>query len=181
MSDEMAKENKKKGGRIALIICIIVIAALCIIIYLLLNKDEDKKERRDVVVNEDNVEEILSDLGDSVPPGSYQVTMNSTWYFENGTASSNNAYVENAEANENAVYFDVVRSSSRWPTPSTPIILTYISLCCLLTNGRKKSRTRNARSKRRKSSAPPLTNRRNAMCRSAKWCWKRPNVWLYIQ
>ena len=122
MSDEMAKENKKKGGRIALIICIIVIAALCIIIYLLLNKDEDKKERRDVVVNEDNVEEILSDLGDSVPPGSYQVTMNSTWYFENGTASSNNAYVENAEANENAVYFDVVRSDSDKTIYESPII-----------------------------------------------------------
>ena len=111
MSDEMAKENKKKGGRIALIICIIVIAALCIIIYLLLNKDEDKKERRDVVVNEDNVEEI-----------SYQVTMNSTWYFENGTASSNNAYVENAEANENAVYFDVVRSDTDKTIYESPII-----------------------------------------------------------
>ena len=118
MSDEMAKENKKKGGRIALIICIIVIAALCIIIYLLLNKDEDKKERRDVVVNEDNVEEILSDLGDSVPPGSYQVTMNSTIYI----CFLELFTVENAEANENAVYFDVVRSDTDKTIYESPII-----------------------------------------------------------
>ena len=24
---------------------------------------------------------------------------------------------------------------------------------------------------------PPSTNRRSAMCRSARWCWKKPSVW----
>lgn len=119
MSDEAVKAEKKKGGKIVLIICIVLIIALCVIIYLLLHKDEQK---RDVVVNEDNVEEILSDFEDKVPAGSYQVTMNSTWYFENATASSDNAYVENAEANENPVYFDITRSDTDETIFESPII-----------------------------------------------------------
>lgn len=110
MSNEGTTNNKKKGGKIALVICIILIALLCIVIYFLLHKDDEKK--RDVVVNEDNMEEILSDMLEGVAPGTYQVTMNSTWHFENGTASSNNAYVENAEANKNPVYFDIARSDT---------------------------------------------------------------------
>lgn len=110
MSNEGVKNNKKKGGKIALVICIILIVLLCILVYFLLHKDDGKK--RDVVVNEDNVEEILSDMMEGVAPGSYQVRMNSTWYFESGDESSNNAYVENAEANQNPVYFDITRSDT---------------------------------------------------------------------
>lgn len=121
MSDEIVKAEKKKGGKVALTICIILIIALCVIIYLLLHREDDK-QKRDVVVNEDNVEKILSDFEDKVPAGSYQVTMNSTWYFENGTASSDNAYVENAEANENPVYFDITRSDTDETIFESPII-----------------------------------------------------------
>lgn len=121
MSSEDTKNGKKKkGGKIALIICIILIVLLCILIYFLLHKDDGKK--RDVVVNEENVEEIVEDMMEGVAPGTYQVTMNSTWYFDNGTASSNNAYVENAEANENPVYFDIARSDTGETIYESPII-----------------------------------------------------------
>lgn len=93
---------------------------LCILIYFLLHKADEKK--RDVVVNEDNVEEIVSDMMEGVAPGTYQVTMNSTWYFDNGLVSSNNAYVENAEANENPVYFDIARSDTDETIFKSPII-----------------------------------------------------------
>lgn len=110
MSNEGTENTKKKGGKIALVICIILIVLLCILIYFLLHKDDGKK--RDVVVNEDNVEEILSDMMEGVAPGTYQARMNSTWYFESGDKSSSNAYVENAEANQNPVYFDITRSDT---------------------------------------------------------------------
>ena len=123
MSNEVEKGRKKKGGRIALAICIILIIALCLVIYFLLHKeDEDDKKKRDVLVNEDNVEEILSEIEERTPMGSYQVTMNSTWYFENGKAKSDNAYVENAKANSNSVYFDVTRSDTQETILESPII-----------------------------------------------------------
>ena len=88
-------------------------------IWFLLHKDD--KPKRDVVVNEDNVDKIVSQLerpGDGV----YQVTMNSTWHFDDGTASSDNAYVENAEVNENPVYFDLTRSDTNEKIYESPII-----------------------------------------------------------
>jgi len=120
VSNEGTKNEKKKGGKIALVICVILIVLLCILIYFLLHKADEKK--RDVVVNEDNVEEIVSDMMEGVAPGTYQVTMNSTWYFDNGLVSSNNAYVENAEANENPVYFDIARSDTDETIFKSPII-----------------------------------------------------------
>ncbi len=121
MSNETVKDQKKKGGKIVFAICIIIIVALCVIIYLLLHKD-DEQPKRDVIVNEDNVDEILTDMGERLPASSDQVTMNSTWYFEDGAASSDNAYVENAEANKNPVYFDVTRSDTGETILESPII-----------------------------------------------------------
>lgn len=120
MSNEAVKQEKRKGGKIALVICILIIVALCILIWFLLHKDD--KSKRDVVVNEENVDEILSQLDDRQGDGVYQVTMNSTWHFEDGTASSDNAYVENAKANKNPVYFDLTRSDTNEKIYESPII-----------------------------------------------------------
>lgn len=122
MSNEETKSEKKKGGKIVLILCIIIIAVLCVIIYLLLHKDEDEKPKRSVLVNEENVEQVLSEIEDRVPAGSYEVIMNSTWNFENGTASSKDAYVANSTANQNPVYFEVTRSDTEETIFESPII-----------------------------------------------------------
>ncbi len=119
------EEAKKKGGKIVLIICIVIILALIgVVIYLLTNKDGEEQGRRNVVVNEDNVEEIIEQMQDSdrVADGYYEMTMNSTWYFENGTTPSENAYVENTVTNTNAVYFDIMRSDTEETIFESPII-----------------------------------------------------------
>ena len=118
-------EAKKKGGKIVLFICIVIILALIgVVIYLLTNKDGEEQGRRNVVVNEDNVDEIIEQMQDSdrVADGYYEMTMNSTWYFENGTAASENAYVENTVANTNAVYFDIMRSDTEETIFESPVI-----------------------------------------------------------
>ena len=126
MSNEMPKSNaegKGKGGKKVLIICIIIIAALIgVVIYLLVNKDG--KEKRNVVVNEDNLEEIIAQMGESdfVAPGSYEMTMNSTWNFKDGSAASEDAYVENAVSNTNSVYFDVIRNDTEETIFESPIL-----------------------------------------------------------
>lgn len=119
MSEEPVKDKKRKGGKIALVVCILVIIALCLLIYFLLHKDDPPK--RDVVVNEDNVDDILTELEGS-NPGTYQVVMNSTWHFKDGAAHSDNAYVENSKENTNPVYFDVTRSDTDETIFESPII-----------------------------------------------------------
>ena len=118
------KENNisRKGGKIAVAICILIIAVLLgIIIYLLFGRKEEPVNRN-VVVNKDNVEEVLDQLEDPVPAGSYEVKMNSTWNFVSGNVPSDNAYVENVEANTNSVYFDVTRVDTEETIFESPIL-----------------------------------------------------------
>ena len=122
MSEQKETNKGRKGGKIAVAVCIVVIAALLgVVIYLLLGKKEEQV-RRNVVVNEDNVDEVLEQLEDPVPAGSYEVKMNSTWNFTSGDAPSDNAYVENAEANTNSVYFDVTRTDTEETIFESPIL-----------------------------------------------------------
>lgn len=121
----MAKEKKhsegsekKKGGKIAAVCIIILIVILAIVLYFLLN------DKREVVVNEDNVDKVISqmDQQEITPPGSYVVAMNYTWHFDNGAAVSKDAYVENAKENTNSVYFDVTLKGTEETIYESPII-----------------------------------------------------------
>lgn len=109
--------KEKKGGKKAVIICIVVVILLAIVLFLLLNKDQE----RNVVINEDNVGEVIANQ-EYVPASSYEVMMNSTWNFANGTAASDNAYVKNAEANKNSVYLDVKRTDTDEVIYESPIL-----------------------------------------------------------
>ncbi len=127
----MTNRNKKgkggKGGKIALIVCFVVIIALVGVIGYLLLHDEDNEDnpsKRNVVVNEENAEQVASEMigQEKTPAGFYQVTMNSTWNFTSGDAASENAYVENANANTNSVYFDIVRNDTEETIYESPIL-----------------------------------------------------------
>lgn len=128
MEQETSKQtnaSNKKRGKIILIICILVIIALVgVIAFLLLQRNGNDTAKRNVVVNEENAEDVAAELTsrEVTPPGSYEVTMNGTWNFENGAAASSNAYVENSESNTNAVYFDVVRSDTGETIYASPIL-----------------------------------------------------------
>ncbi len=129
MSNEVSKdkdEAKKKGGKIALIVCVVIILALLgVVIFLLFNKGKKEEQpKRNVVVNEENVGEIIEQMQNSqrVDPGNYEMTMNSTWYFEDGAAASSNAYVENSVANTKSVYFDVQRTDTGETIYESPIL-----------------------------------------------------------
>ncbi len=118
------KNTKMKGG-IILAICIVVIIILLGAVVYLLNarKAEDEPVKRNIVVNEKNVEEVIEQLGEErTLPGSYQVTMNTTWHFSSGDTASEDAYVKNAEANTNAVYFDITRQDTEETIYESPII-----------------------------------------------------------
>lgn len=126
MSEQRESNSNRKGGKFVLAACVVVIVVLLVVVaYLLMNRQEDEEPaNRNVVVNEDNVEEILAQMEEkeSVPVGYYETTMNSTWHFENGNAPSDNAYVENATTNTNAVYFDVIRVDTEEVIYESPIL-----------------------------------------------------------
>lgn len=105
------KQKKKgKGGFVIAALAVIIIAILIgVIIYLLQRSEEPDDERRNVVITPENVERVLEELDEAQNEfGYYTVTMNPTWHFENGNLASYDAVVENAEANTNDVYFDIV-------------------------------------------------------------------------
>jgi hypothetical protein len=123
----MSEQNgrKVKGGVIVFALCIVVIIGLLAVVVYLLNakKNVDEPVRRNVVVNEENVDKVIEQLAEQrVEPGSYQVTMNTTWNFSSSDSPSDNAYVKNAETNTNSVYFDVTRSDTNETIYESPII-----------------------------------------------------------
>lgn len=123
---------KTKKSSILLISCAVVILLMTgIIIFLLTKKTEDSlpvvdagKPKREVLVNEKNIEKVIGDFAanSSVRPGSFRVSMNTTWHFEKGDAVSYDARVNNLKVNTNPVYFDVMLSDSEEVIYESPII-----------------------------------------------------------
>jgi hypothetical protein len=131
----MSEMQKKmtKGGAIGLVACGVVIIALLVVIIVLLATSKStgnetaagaETPKRNVVVTPDNVEEVIQALEESdyVAPGSYEVTMNTTWNFKDGLSASDNAYVENSVSNTNDVYFDITLADTDENIYSSPVI-----------------------------------------------------------
>ena len=126
MSESKAKSNKN------MIIIVTIFAAIIVILvgvigYLMMSQksaDKDEALKRNVVVNEQNAEEIVSQMleEERTPIGAYQVTMNTTWNFKDGSVASDNAFVQNVMNNTNPVYFDVVRSDTNETIFKSPIL-----------------------------------------------------------
>lgn len=142
MSDNSNGQDKAKGAgtnKSLLIVCVVaavIIAVLVGIIVVMMNSSKsnenvttdgsEENEKRPVLLTEDNIdemaEEILNQPEQEGIPMSYQVTMNSTWEFEDGESASSNAYVANSENNETPVYFDVIRNDTQEVIYQSPVI-----------------------------------------------------------
>lgn len=138
VSNENIGQTDQKSGKVnkgLIVICIIaliVIAVLAgVIVVISRSKDtgdsaEDAEEKRPVVVVEENAEEVAEQILNRKEPEGvpfhYQVTMNSTWEFEDGHSESENAYVANSKDNETPVYFDVIRNDTKETIYQSPVI-----------------------------------------------------------
>lgn len=119
----------KKGGKVVIAAgAVIIVVLLLVIIGLLFNRNgsnnNNNKPMRNVVVNEKNAENVAVEFieQEQIRSGNYEVTMNSTWYFTDGTSISDNAYVENVANNTNDVYFDVNLADTDEVIYSSPVI-----------------------------------------------------------
>ncbi|MDD4113124.1 MAG: hypothetical protein PHC56_08845, partial [Herbinix sp.] len=64
------------------------------------------------VIDESNFEEIIGDMVKRRDDGMYEVTMNTSWNFSNGTSKSSDAYVANALSNSQPMFFEVFLSDT---------------------------------------------------------------------
>jgi len=108
-----SQKSKKK----LIIAIILLIVAIGVVLWLLLHDS-----KRNVVVTEDNVEQVVKHLDDYTPAGSYEVRMNSTWDFPDGSSPSDNAYVENVVNNTTDVYFDLIMADTGEVILESPVI-----------------------------------------------------------
>lgn len=109
--------NRRGATRaVVVVVSLLAVALVGVIVALVmvLNRGEkvvyveEEPVQRTRVVNEDNVREVVEDIGtDAVKPGYYEVSMNMNWIFPDGASVSSNAFVENVTGNTNDVYFDV--------------------------------------------------------------------------
>lgn len=125
--NESQIETVKKGGdskkkkAVKVVSFVVVLAVVGFIIYRMWPREDP----RNVVVNQRNVEDVVSNMGNTelVEPGYYTVTMNNEWHFSDGTAASEDAYIENVESNTNDVYFDLfLESDSENAIYKSPVI-----------------------------------------------------------
>lgn len=125
ITQKLSKTAEKKSKKGILAIVIITVVAIILIISLVLLFAKPKTNRKNVVVTPDNVDEVLSDMQDQkTSSGTYEVTMNTTWHFKNGTSASSDAYVENSTSNTNDVFFDVVLPETKetiFTSPTIPV------------------------------------------------------------
>lgn len=114
-------EKKSKTNIVPIVLIVVIAIVLIIALILILAKQSPDTEKRNVVITPDNMDEVLANM-QKVEPGTYEVTMNTTWHFDSGSSASTNAYVENSTANSNDVYFDIVRSDTNEKIFASPII-----------------------------------------------------------
>lgn len=103
---KMKKKKRLSKTQIILIIGFIcILLAIGIVAFLILHKDDSEGN---LVIDDSNLEDVESQLSETVKDGMFEVNMNTTWNFPNGTSASSDAYVANGDANTHPISFEVL-------------------------------------------------------------------------
>lgn len=108
--------GQSKGLRIkpVTIIAAVVVGILGVVFVATILKSNNSKQvgSYNLVVTPDNIDELLAENPSKAVAGSYDVSMNSTWHFDDAKSASDNAYVENLLSNSNTVNFTLTRNDT---------------------------------------------------------------------
>lgn len=129
INDRLSPVNKKKGGKglflggcAALAVVVLAVVSISVMGKPKLSEPADTQSKN-IVVTPENVDEVIEELEDKkVAIGTYNVKMNPTWTFDDGEATSTDAYVENSAVNNNDVRFTVEQKDTEELIYSSPII-----------------------------------------------------------
>lgn len=134
MRNQGEPSNTRRRGIIIIITAFaILLVALLVCVVLLVSKSGNSQPgiladdtADDVLargfVDEDNADEMVSELFDKVDEGMFECKMSTSWTFEDANAISPNAYVANVESNLHTLYFDVYVESMEEPVYSSPML-----------------------------------------------------------
>ena len=121
--------SEKKNNKKVIILGIssaTIIILLVIVIVLFLKKAENPDVNslggHVTLVTKENVDEVEDKIRNVSADDSYHAIMSVEWTFENGSAKSTDAYVENSITNSRTVYFDVNLSSTNELIYSSPYL-----------------------------------------------------------
>lgn len=112
------KFTKKKKIMLAAIVVIlgIIISMMFVIVIHNNNKQNVPKPygNSQYFMDENNLVPIETDIAnfEKVEEGLFEVNMNVTWHFKNGSNTSENAYVANSDSNNCPVVFDISLSGT---------------------------------------------------------------------
>ena len=119
--------NSQKKNKMMILLFVIVIAVLLgVIVWLVFfrnSETDDAQGQRAVLVDENNQDTVMDDIGDKVEKGMFECRMTMTWNFTGGGQETSDAYVANSENNTYAICFDVVDNESGETLYSSPYIL----------------------------------------------------------
>ena len=114
--------NEPKGGRTAkkglttkhvvlILGTLLIIVAGVVAVIILTRPAEVELESMPIdgapIINEENVDQIMAEVGEKVERSMFHTYMNMTWRFPDGTSASSNAVMGNAAENNYRMWFDV--------------------------------------------------------------------------
>jgi len=106
------------GGLVAVVLLVVVVATA----IAGRSSSEGGKSTYNLVVTPDNIDELKAANHATVAAGSYDVSMNSEWSFNNARSASSNAFVQNLLTNSNTVKFTVERKDNGNTIYTSPYI-----------------------------------------------------------
>ena len=107
------KNKKLNTTQIILIVGFIcIIALICVFGFFLLNANKENDTAPasggNLVIDESNLEQVMSQMESSVEEGMFEVNMNTIWTFPNGESASADAYIANGHANKLPISFEII-------------------------------------------------------------------------
>lgn len=130
------RDEKKKNIVVIIAFAVLVIALAVCIILLVLKPGGEQSEQPEPgstispaaaalergFVDENVVQDIMSEMADKVEEGMFECKMTTTWTFEDSDSVSPNAYVANVESNRYTLYFDVYQDGTEELLYSSPML-----------------------------------------------------------
>jgi flagellar basal body-associated protein FliL len=130
-SADKGSSGKGLAGKVVskpVLIAIVVVIVIVVAVVVVAMTGSGGKDSNDASYNVVTMPDDAGGLSDSTDseeiPSSYDVSMNSTWTFDNAESASSNAYVANIETNTNTVYFVVTRNDTGdtiYTSPDIPV------------------------------------------------------------
>lgn len=102
----------------------VLLIAGAVLLFQLMNKNTPTApdDSGNFVIDESNLSEMTSNISQMVSDSMFEVNMNTSWVFPDGSSPSTNAIIANSTANKYDIAFDVTLENEEEPIYTSTII-----------------------------------------------------------